>query len=293
MAKIVEAALLRARANASTWERKLGVSIQWSDHEDDAPEPAPDGSPNVRAVISYADELVGDGTDMEHRPNARPAAQCDPSTPAPAAPLQIDDIPVACSALKLAPDEVCVLLDPSELMHSESTFVAREATAELEAAGINSTGKELDFARESSLKGLFDVVADALEGRRVDARFFVRRKGHVCTGIAWLIDRRSKRRRGAEELHMELRGFASCKGGGALLHWHMCRKLCAQEVPVRLTLPLMTCTWRAGEFYRKMGWHGSSQSIGGKDVGGAMTLEVRELDAWHRYFLERREHFGI
>jgi len=164
---------------------------------------------------------------------------------------------------------------------------------------------------ESPVKSLHAYVLDCLNGKparvadpsKYELLFFARRCGAACTGLAMMVRRLGPglRTRGTV---FELRRFASesrgTKGAGAQLHWHMCDALvryaacrCRWSPPSRLsmTLPLQSCTWRAGPFYKKMGWEHNSliarrskRAVNIAHLGGVMRLDLRDRAAWSRYW---------
>ena len=118
--------------------------------------------------------------------------------------------------------------------------------------------------------------------------------------------------RKARGLVYELRRFASVgtsPGGGASLHWHMCKALIGHAtsqgwrpgMDLTLVLTLQSCTWRAGGFYKKMGWKGDTKQSKKKkfwgkqsssvamqvtkdDIGALMRLDLADQSAWSRYW---------
>ena len=187
------------------------------------------------------------------------------------------------------------LVPPAELLQEEADF--------LERLGLGGY--------ESPLRSFHGAVVDCLEGevqRQVNTAkhellFFVRRCGGTCTGLAMVARRRgpSLRTRGTV---FEMRRIASAgsKGSGAQLHWHLCDALvryaverCGWHEPDELSmvLTLQSCTWRAGGFYKKMGWEalpmratrgGRSASLSVDDIGGMMHLNLLDRPAWSQYW---------
>ena len=68
-----------------------------------------------------------------------------------------------------------------------------------------------------------------------------------------------------------------------------------------LVLTLQSCTWRAGGFYKKMGWKGDTKQSKKKkfwgkqsssvamqvtkdDIGALMRLDLADQSAWSRYW---------
>lgn len=187
------------------------------------------------------------------------------------------------------------LVPPAELLQEEADF--------LERLGLGGY--------ESPLRSFHGAVVDCLEGevqRQVNTAkhellFFVRRCGGSCTGLAMVARRRgpSLRTRGTV---FEMRRIASAgpKGSGAQLHWHLCDALvryaierCGWREPDELSmvLTLQSCTWRAGGFYKKMGWEAlpSRATRDGRaanptlaDLGGMMRLNLTDRPAWSQYW---------
>ena len=60
-----------------------------------------------------------------------------------------------------------------------------------------------------------------------------------------------------------------------------------------MVLTLQSCTWRAGGFYKKMGWEAlpTRAPRGGRagnptlaDLGGMMHLDLKDRPAWSHYW---------
>ena len=195
----------------------------------------------------------------------------------------------------LGAQDVHYILRPDQLTSAESSF--------LERVGIDGN--------ESPVRSFHAAVLDCLEKkpeRQADPAkhelfFFSRRRRYACTGLVMLVRRTgpNMRTRGTT---FEMRRIASEgeKGAGARLHWHLCDALvqyasrhCRWEPHEELSmvLTLQSCTWRAGGFYKKMGWEHSSGArqagspaalVGVADLGGMLNLDLRDRDAWSRYW---------
>jgi len=195
------------------------------------------------------------------------------------------------------------LLPPTALTTAESAMLERIGLEGVEEPPMHSFHRYV----EACLEGR-DVPG--VDSSKHELLFFRRRQGDICTGLVMVTRHKPTGPSGTTErtsgTSFELWRCASegprGSGAGALLHLHLCRALvkyaeehcnCQESDRLSMVLPLKSCTWRAGEFYRKMGWKYTrdvshrERDISSDDVGGCMKLDLRNVAAWEHYWKTR------